>query len=123
MLSAFCSSLLLISVITGGRAGEVFASDDPSATASTTCSNIAIPSITASSYDNGHPPTNAIDGNLDTYWSSSNFASITSDLGSSQTVCGVSIDWHQGDLKQYRFAISLSSDGQTFTLGGFFLTA
>ena len=104
-----------------GHTGEAFASTSSLAQASATCSNTTIANIRASSYDNGHPPTNAIDSNLNTYWSSSNFgARIVSDLGSSKAVCSISIVWHEGESSQYRFAISLSNDGLSFTTVGYF---
>ena len=110
--------------MTCGNTADAFASPSPLVGASATCDKTDIASISASSSNNGLPPTNAIDGSLGTYWSSSNIgASILSDLGSSKAVCSISIVWNHGDSRQYRFLIDLSNDGQSFTTVGYFLSS
>ena len=59
---------------------------------------------------------NVIDKSLDTYWSNRGSGSwIQADLGENKTVCGVKIAWFKGYQRSYDFAISVSSDGNTFT--------
>ena len=110
--------------MTCGNTFDAVASTSSFVRTSSECGNTSITNIRASSYDQGHPPADAIDGNRDSYWSSSNYgASIRADLGSPKTVCSISIVWHEGDSKQYRFAIGLSNNGQRFTTAGIFVSS
>jgi hypothetical protein len=72
---------------------------------------IPITSLTSSASERGNPPRNAIDGNLNTRWSSHAITKyIQLDLGSIKTICGASVAWFKGDTRQYFFTISTSKD-------------
>src|SRR6476620_473442 len=72
---------------------------------------IPIIRLTSSTSELGSPPVNAIDNNLNTRWSSHAVNKyIQLDLGSIKTICGVSIAWYQGDVRQNFFTISTSKD-------------
>jgi hypothetical protein len=79
------------------------------------CSKLPIPAIKASSSLSSSPPSYAIDGNLNTRWSSlSAYTSwIQADLGSVKTACYAAIAWYPQTEKN-RFAISVSTDGVNF---------
>ena len=83
----------------------------------TSCANILpISSITASGYQLGNPPSNAIDADLNTRWANDGVGSwIRVDLGSTQNICSVDIAWYSGNTRQYHFVIATSTDGSTFT--------
>jgi len=71
---------------------------------------------TASSLENASfPASNAVDGNLTTRWSSgfSDPQWIQVDLGSVQTICGVTLNWEAAYGKA--FQIQTSNDGTTWT--------
>jgi len=79
------------------------------------CQQLSIASITASGND-GHIPANALDNKLNTRWSNLDVGSfIQADLGGEQTICSVDIAWYRGNLRVNNFAISVSSDGSSFT--------
>jgi hypothetical protein len=78
--------------------------------------NFSINGVTASGYDVGYPPTNAIDNNLNTRWSSTGIGSwIRADLGTTKSICSVDIAWLKGNERRYNFVIATSTDGATFT--------
>lgn len=59
----------------------------------------------------GHYAAGAIDGDPSTRWEScGNGASLTLDLGRTETVRGVRIEFYRGRLRSYRFAIRVASD-------------
>jgi hypothetical protein len=69
----------------------------------------------ASDTIDGYPPTNAIDNNLSSYWSSGlSGAYLQLDLGSVKPVSQVHIAWVHGDTRQETFQIMLG-DGTTNT--------
>jgi hypothetical protein len=71
---------------------------------------------TASSLENASfPASNAVDGNTGTRWSSafSDPQWLEVDLGSSQTICQVNLDWEAAYAKA--FQIQTSPDGATWT--------
>src|ERR1035438_3197112 len=71
---------------------------------------------TASSLENaGFPASNAVDGNTGTRWSSafSDPQWLEVDLGSSQSICQVTLDWETAYGKA--FQIQTSPDGTTWT--------
>jgi len=82
----------------------------------TTCtSNLPISGVTASGND-GNVPSNVLDNNLATRWSSLGVGQwIQADLGSTQNICSVDIAWYNGNARQYHFVIATSTDGTTFT--------
>jgi hypothetical protein len=77
--------------------------------------NLPISGLTASGND-GNVPSNVLDNNLDTRWSSSGVGQwIRADLSSTQNICSVDIAWYKGNERQYHFVIATSTDGSTFT--------
>src|SRR5262249_41753824 len=85
----------------------------------TTCgtTNIALnKTATASSLENAtFPASNAVDGNAGTRWSSafSDPQWLEVDLGSSQSVCGVTLNWEAAYAKA--FQIQVSTDNTNWT--------
>src|SRR5215467_11542499 len=77
---------------------------------------IPIIKLTSSTSELGNPPGNAIDNNLNTKWSS-HVANkyIQLDLGSIKTICGISIAWYKGDVRQNFFTISTSKDKVSYS--------
>jgi hypothetical protein len=73
--------------------------------------------VTAKSSESTFPASNAIDRNLSTKWMSTSTLNpwINADLEHEFPVCKVDIAWADGSLRQYRFIISVSSDGTNFT--------
>ena len=90
-------------------------------TASTAAScgttNLALnKTATASSTESGaYPASNAVDGNTGTRWSSafSDPQWLEVDLGSSQSICGVTLNWEAAYAKA--FQLQISTDGSTWT--------
>lgn len=83
-----------------------------------TCNNnLPISSATSSGNLATFPPSNAIDNNPNTVWWSTLIVDpyITLDLGTSKSVCGVDIAYADGASHPYRFDVSVSTDGTTFT--------
>ncbi|MGV8106330.1 MAG: discoidin domain-containing protein [Nitrososphaerota archaeon] len=82
-----------------------------------TCNNNLPVSSATSSGESTLAPANAIDNNPNTKWWSAITINpfITLDLGASKSVCGVDIAWADGNLHPYRFDVSVSTDGTTFT--------
>ena len=65
---------------------------------------------------NGNVPSNVLDNNLGTRWSSHGIGQwIRADLGSVKNICSVDIAWYNGNARQYHFVIATSTDGTTFT--------
>jgi hypothetical protein len=78
--------------------------------------NLPITGVTASGYQLGNPPSNAIDADLNTRWANDGVGSwISADLGPTQNICSVDIAWYNGNTRQYHFVIATSTDGSTFT--------
>jgi hypothetical protein len=79
------------------------------------CVPLTALSVLASGND-GNLPENTKDDLLGTRWSNLGKGSwIDYDLGSVKTLTGASIAWHQGDLRASNFALSVSSDGLSYT--------
>jgi hypothetical protein len=98
---------LLVTALTAGSAGA----------AGCGTANIAQgKTATASSLENAtFPASNAVDGNTGTRWSSA-FADpqwLEVDLGSSQAICQVTLDWEAAYATG--FQIQVSADGSTWT--------
>ncbi|HEY2271121.1 MAG TPA: discoidin domain-containing protein [Streptosporangiaceae bacterium] len=98
---------LLVTALTAGSAGA----------AGCGTANIAQgKTATASSLENAtFPASNAVDGNTGTRWSSA-FADpqwLEVDLGSSQAICQVTLDWEAAYATA--FQIQVSADGSTWT--------
>jgi hypothetical protein len=82
------------------------------------CNNqLPLSSVTSSGNQLNFPPSNAIDNNLNTKWWSTIIINpfITLDLGATESVCFVDIAFADGALHKYRFDISVSLDGTSFT--------
>jgi riboflavin synthase alpha subunit len=85
----------------------------------TTCgtSNVALnqPASASSTENAGTPAADATDGNTGTRWSSafSDPQWLEVDLGSSQSICGVTLNWEAAYAKS--FQIQVSTDNSTWT--------
>src|ERR1044071_2485299 len=85
------------------------------ANAQSCTTNLPISGVTASGND-GNVPSNVLDNNLATRWSSSGVGQwIRADLGSVKNICSVDIAWYNGNARVYHFVIATSTDGTTFT--------
>ena len=94
---------------------DVFGSGSPPPPPPDCTTNLPISGATASGND-GNVPSNVIDNNLNTRWSSLGVGQfIRADLGSTQNICSVDIAWYKGNERAYNFVISTSTDGTTFT--------
>src|SRR5450755_560936 len=84
-------------------------------TCSTTDAALNQPALASSTQNGGTPASAAFDGNLGTRWSSafSDPQWLQVDLGSSQTICGVTLSWETAYGKA--FQIQTSPDGTTWT--------
>ncbi|NVJ01140.1 heparin lyase I family protein [Myxococcus sp. AM009] len=81
----------------------------------TGCTQLTARSVISNGHD-GNVPANTMDSNLGTRWSRLGKGSwIDYDLGSIQKVAGVSVAWHQGNLRANDFFVSVSPDGYTYT--------
>jgi hypothetical protein len=79
--------------------------------------NYPIAGVTAKTSESSFPPQNAKDRNIDTKWVSTPTLKpwIKADLGHQVSVCKVLVYWGDGSSHQYRFIVSVSSDGTSFT--------
>jgi hypothetical protein len=85
------------------------------ANAQSCTTNLPVSAVTASGND-GNVPSNVLDNNLNTRWSSNGIGQfIRADLGSIKNICSVDIAWYNGNARQYHFVIATSTDGTTFT--------
>jgi hypothetical protein len=106
---------ILISTNTFVQYSHIYGQTDPF-DSSNTCSKLTVNGITASGADALHPPSHALDQNINTRWSNLGLGSwIQMDLGQENVVCGVGINWHRGNERINSFVISMSKDGKTFT--------
>jgi F5/8 type C domain len=106
----FCCTILIFS---SSQTSDTFINK---ANAQTCASNLPIGGVTASGFQTGYPPSNAIDNNFGTRWSHSLFGSwIRVDLGSTKSICSVDIAWYNGNQRKYHFVIATSTDGTTFS--------
>jgi hypothetical protein len=86
------------------------------AQAQTTCSPLAVSSVTASAND-GNVPANVLDNNLATRWSCDGIGCwISADLGGDRQVGAVDVTWHRGDERNNNYEIHLSRDGSTWSI-------
>jgi hypothetical protein len=76
---------------------------------------IPITDAVSSGYSSSSVPRNAIDNNPNTKWQSTSIPNpwIRLALGGEKRICRVDITW--ADTNQYRFNISVSSDGNAYT--------
>jgi hypothetical protein len=94
---------------------QVFGSPAAPAACSTTDAALNRPTTASSTENATFPATNATDGNTGTRWSSA-FADpqwLQVDLGTSQAICGVSLNWEAAFARA--FQIQTSNDGVTWT--------
>ena len=83
------------------------------------CTELDIENVTASGFESDpsdyHPPGDAIDGDLTTWWSNNgNDPWIQISLVEPNPVCGVAVTWNKGDERDYSFQIEISEDGNSF---------
>ncbi|MBJ6764193.1 heparin lyase I family protein [Myxococcaceae bacterium JPH2] len=79
------------------------------------CTQLSIVAVKASG-DDGNGPGNTLDDTMTTRWSSLGKGQwIDYDLGTVQNVNGVSIAWHQGNLRASNFTVSVAPDGSNYT--------
>src|SRR5215208_1204698 len=85
-------------------------------TFATTCSKLPISKVEASGYIGGFDPLEAVDDKLSTKWINTERGSwIEIDLGSIETICSVGAAWVFGKTIKYNLAISVSTDGSSFS--------
>ena len=83
------------------------------------CTELDIENVTASGFESDptdyHPPADAIDDDLTTWWSNNgNDPWIEISLVEPNPVCGVAVTWNKGDERDYSFEIGISEDGNNF---------
>jgi hypothetical protein len=83
------------------------------------CTEVKIDNITANGFETDpsdlHPPSDAIDGSLSTWWSyNGKNPWVQIDLGEPQSICGMSVQWNKGDKREYSFKIEASEDGNNY---------
>ena len=76
--------------------------------------------MTVSSFNNGLPGTNAVDGSLTTYWRSLKGSSLSSewivvDLGSATSISQVQLEWNSINRYATAYTIQVSSDNVNWT--------
>lgn len=113
-----CISIICISLIFSNTQVQFFqihGQSDPFSSFNT-CDRLPSSGITASGAETTHPPSNAIDQNLNTRWSNFGLGSwIQIDLGRENVICSLDINWHRGDERINTFIVSMSNDGKAFT--------
>src|SRR5690348_10788563 len=74
------------------------------------------PVAVSASANDGNVPTNATDGNLSTRWSASGDGQwLQLDLGSTRTIGYVAAAFYNGNVRQSRFDIQVSTSGSSWT--------
>ena len=80
------------------------------------CVKTKVSKVTASGNKKPYVPNNAIDNNAKTRWVNEKKDSwIKLDLGKTQTICEVGVQWNKGDSRVYSFTVSVSKDNKKFT--------
>ena len=94
---------------------QVYGSNSAETTCGTTDAALNQPTTASSSENADFPASDATDGNTGTRWSSafSDPQWLEVDLGSSQQICGVSLDWETAYATA--FQIQVSTDNATWT--------
>ncbi|MBM9508179.1 glycoside hydrolase family 3 C-terminal domain-containing protein [Actinacidiphila acididurans] len=94
---------------------QVFGGSGGAVPCGTTTAALNKPATASSTENAGTPASAAFDGNLGTRWSSafSDPQWVQVDLGSSQSVCGVTLDWEAAYATAYQ--IQVSPDGTNWT--------
>ena len=107
--------LVLVSTSAFVQSSHIYGQENPFGS-SKTCAKLPIKGTTASGADNLHPPSHAVDQNVNSRWSNLGLGSwIQFDLGRDNVVCSVGINWHRGNERINTFVISVSQDGKAFT--------
>jgi predicted phosphodiesterase/Tfp pilus assembly major pilin PilA len=107
--------LVLVSTSAFVQSSHIYGQENPFGS-SKTCAKLPIKGTTASGADNLHPPSHAVDQNVNSRWSNLGLGSwIQFDLGQDNVVCSVGINWHRGNERINTFVISVSQDGKAFT--------
>jgi NedA-like, galactose-binding domain/F5/8 type C domain/Putative Ig domain len=109
-LAAAAAPLLLAALLVPGAAAAASA-----ASCGTTNLALGHPATASSTESSAYPASNAVDGNTGTRWSSafSDPQWIQIDLGSTQTICQVVLQWEAASGKAYQ--IQTSPDASTWT--------
>ena len=80
------------------------------------CAEAKISKVTASGTQKNFIPTNAIDKNDKTRWvNEAKNSWIKLDLGKTQTICSLDVQWFKGDTRVYSFTVAVSKDNKKFT--------
>lgn len=96
--------------------GSYFARTAYAQVAPQTCEKLDVRSATASAYRSGQEPWKTIDNDFRTGWVTSGSGNwIEVELATESNVCFVDISWFRGDVRQYDFEISTSTDGFTYS--------
>jgi predicted phosphodiesterase/Tfp pilus assembly major pilin PilA len=107
--------LVLVSTSAFVQSSHIYGQENPFGS-SKTCAKLPIKGTTASGADSLHPPSHAVDQNVNSRWSNLGLGSwIQFDLGQDNVVCSVGINWHRGNERINTFVISVSQDGKAFT--------
>ncbi|MPZ07592.1 MAG: S8 family serine peptidase [Nitrososphaeraceae archaeon] len=86
------------------------------ATSGSSCTKQPPTAISASGFISPNSPSKAIDNNFNTRWANKGVGSwIQLDLGSTKNICSVDVAWYLGSVRQFKFDISISNDGASFT--------
>lgn len=97
-------SLLIILLLSTFQFGFVYLQ----AQTSSNCARQPLSVRAASGSQPGYAPSNAIDNNLNTVWSTHGIGSwIQVHAGSGKVICSVDIAWYRGNLRQYDFVVSV----------------
>lgn len=108
-------SIIVLVGVTFFQSFSVYGQSVPSSS-SQTCANVSVTRINSSGAETLHPPSHAIDNNINTSWSSLGVGSwIQLDLGTIKNICSVDIAWYKGNERQNNFVISASNDGISFS--------
>lgn len=80
------------------------------------CVKTKVSKVTSSGSKKPYVPDNAIDNNSKTRWVNEKKDSwLKLDLGKTQTICDVGVQWNKGDSRVYSFTVSVSKDNKKFT--------
>ena len=82
------------------------------------CKNLPITNVVASANtEKGNTAKNVIDSKVNLRWAANGVGTfIQADLGSIKTICSLGIAWYKGDARHYNFDISVSKDGNAYTM-------
>jgi hypothetical protein len=84
------------------------------------CPDVTILNATANGFESDpedyNPPSDAVDGDMKTWWAYKGVPSwLQIELDNPTTICAVEIAWNKGNERTYEFTIAASSDGNKFT--------